>query len=43
MAHEQIAQFLEAIVRISVVITNFNYGDRVGAAIDSALDGGSRA
>jgi Glycosyltransferases involved in cell wall biogenesis len=28
---------LEAIVRISVVITNFNYGDRVGAAIDSAL------
>jgi glycosyltransferase involved in cell wall biosynthesis len=28
---------LEAIVRISVVITNFNYGDCVGRAIDSAL------
>jgi glycosyltransferase involved in cell wall biosynthesis len=28
---------LEAIVRISVVITNFNYGDCVGTAIDSAL------
>ena len=27
----------EAIVRISVVITNFNYGDCVGTAIDSAL------
>ena len=28
---------LEAIVRISIVITNFNYGDCVGTAIDSAL------
>jgi glycosyltransferase involved in cell wall biosynthesis len=28
---------LEEIVRISVVITNFNYGDCVGTAIDSAL------